>query len=613
MSDKDQNQPVGAAPEAAASPTDAPDAASGGLVRRLFADYVRRYLGKLLFAMFCMAIVAATTAANAWLMQFVFDDVFFKQDREMLVLIPLAVLAVALTKGVATYLQGYITGAIGQRIIADIQKTLFAHLMRADLAYFQSVASGQLISNFLNDTNLLREAVSKSFTGIAKDSLTASFLIALMFYQDWRLALATFVVFPIAVLPIRNLGRRMRKASAAMQERTGSFAALLTETLQGARHVKAYGMEAHESARADAAIEHRLIPILKSIRTRSAASPIMEALGGIAIAVVIYYGASRVIEGATTTGTFVSFITALLMAYQPIKSLANLNTALQEGLAAAARIFALLDITPEIGENPGAPDLEVSRGRIVFDEVGFAYGNGTPALQGVSLEVPAGGTVALVGASGAGKSTVLNLIPRFYDVQSGAVAIDGQDVRGVTLASLRQAVALVSQEATLFDDTVRANIAYGRPGATDEEIRAAATSAAADEFIRELKGGYEARVGEDGALLSGGQRQRIAIARAMLKDAPILLLDEATSALDSQSERQVQVALGKLMQGRTTLIVAHRLSTVIEADIIHVVDQGRIVESGGHAELLAREGAYARLYRLQIGGEADAAAARARA
>jgi subfamily B ATP-binding cassette protein MsbA len=405
----------------------------------------------------------------------------------------------------------------------------------------------------------------------------------------------------------------MRKASAAMQERTGSFAALLTETLQGARHVKAYGMEAHESARADAAIEYRLIPIIKSIRTRSAASPIMEALGGIAIAVVIYYGASRVIEGVTTTGTFVSFITALLMAYQPVKSLANLNTALQEGLAAAARIFAMLDVTPKITENADAPALKVSAGRIVFSDVGFSYADGAPALQGISLEVPAGGTVALVGASGAGKSTVLNLIPRFYDVSAGSVSIDGQDVREVTLASLRHAVALVSQDATLFDDTVRANIAYGRPGASDEDIRAAAQAAAADGFIMELSEGYETRVGEGGARLSGGQRQRIAIARAMLKDAPILLLDEATSALDSEAERRVQTALAKLMEHRTTLIVAHRLSTVIDADVIHVVDQGRIVESGSHRELLMRDGAYARLYRLQIGSDADVAAARAQA
>ena len=546
-----------------------------------------------------MILVAAATAANAWLMEPVLDEVFLNRNETMLLMVPLAVLAIALIKGVAGYLQGYIMAAVGQRIIADVQIDLFGHLMRADLAYFQETTSGRLVSSFLNDANLLRDAVSKALTGIAKDSLMLAFLVALMFHQDWRLAAVTFVIFPIAILPVRNLGRRARNASTETQERTGRFSAILTETLQAARHVKAYGMEGYESARAQDAIEARLRAIYKVVKTRAAASPIMETLGGIAVAAVIFYGGSRVIAGETTPGTFFSFMTALVMAYQPMKSLANLNTALQEGLAAAQRLFVMLDNEPEIKERSDAPPLRATGGEIRFEDVTFVYTDGKPALQNINLTVPPGRRVALVGSSGAGKSTLLNLIPRFYDATSGRVLIDGQDIRETSLASLRANIGLVSQEATLFDDSVRANIAYGKPNATDDEIEGAARSAAADTFIRAIDGGYDGVVGESGTRLSGGQRQRIAIARAMLKDAPILLLDEATSALDSESERQVQDALAALMEGRTTLIVAHRLSTVIDADIIHVIDQGRIVESGSHVELITRAGVYARLYQTQ--------------
>jgi len=374
----------------------------------------------------------------------------------------------------------------------------------------------------------------------------------------------------------------------------------LSQTFQGARLVKAYGMEPYEEGRATGLFERVFALVDRANRTRSRAGPMMEALGGAAIAMVILYGGHEVIAAARTPGAFFSFITALLLAYQPVKSLANLNASLQEGLAAAQRVFEVIDIEPTIRDLPGAWPLRIAGGEVRFNDVRFAYANGKTALAGVSLSVPAGKTVALVGSSGAGKSTILNLIPRFYDVAAGTVTIDGMDVRQATLASLRGAIALVSQEVSLFDDTVRANIAYGRFGASEAEIVAAAEAAAADEFIRALPEGYDTQVGEHGIKLSGGQRQRLTIARAMLKNAPILLLDEATSALDTESERQVQAALKALMHGRTTVVIAHRLSTVIDADIIHVIDAGRVAESGTHGELLRQNGIYARLYALQF-------------
>ena len=575
------------------------------LVDRLVRAYVRPHFGRIAFAVFCMLLVAGATAANAWLMQPVLDEVFLKRNREMLYLVPAAILTVALIKGCATYGQSVTMNYIGQRIIAGVQLQMFSHLMRADISFFQSNSTGKLISRFNNDANMLRAAVSTALTGIAKDSLTLIFLVALMFYQDWTLALVAFFVFPLAIWPIVRIGKRLRKVSANTQEQMGELTTILDETFRGARHVRAYSMEKYEIGRAGTVIEAIFQLVQKAARVRSLTHPIMETLGGIAIAIVILYGGARVIDGTTTPGTFFSFITALLLAYQPMKSLANLNAALQEGLAAAQRIFALVDIEPDIQDRPGAADLDKVQGHIRLEAVRFGYEVGRAALNDIDIDIPAGKTVALVGPSGAGKSTILNLIPRFYDCNEGRVTIDGHDIRDVTLASLRANIALVAQDITLFDDTVRANIAYGRPGATEDEIIAAARGADAHAFIATLADGYDTHVGGRGLRLSGGQRQRIAIARAMLKNAPILLLDEATSALDTETERQVQAALETLTQGRTTVVIAHRLSTVTSADLIYVMDAGRIVESGTHKDLLAANGAYARLYAVQFAAQAD--------
>ncbi len=570
------------------------------LVRRLLREHIRPYAGRLIVAGLCMALVAGTTALNAWLMQPVLDKVFLEKDATLLLVIPLAVLVVAIVKGLANFGQAYTMNYVGLNIVAALQRRMYRHLVAADLALFHGTASGKLTARFVNDVNMMRQAVSTTLTGMVKDALTLVFLVGLMVYQDWRLAILALIIFPVAILPVARLGKRMRRVSTGVQWEIGSFSAFLNETLQGIRHVKAYGMEAHESERADRTIGKMLKLYLRSAYTRAISTPIMETLGGIAVALVIYYGGSRVIAGETTPGTFFSFIAALIMAYQPAKSLAALNNNLQEGLSAAQRVFALLDTEPTIREKPDAAPLAVTAGTIRLEDVTFAYAPGEPALHDVSLEVPAGSLVALVGPSGAGKSTVMNLILRFYDPTEGRVTIDGTDIREATLSSLRGAIALVSQDVTLFDDTIGANIAYGRPGATQAEIEAAARDAAAHDFIAALPQGYDTVVGERGVKLSGGERQRIAIARAMLKDAPILLLDEATSSLDSESERHIQRALETLMRGRTTLVIAHRLSTVRHADRIIALVDGRVAETGRHAELLARNGVYARLHALQM-------------
>ena len=573
------------------------------LVRRLLREGVRPYLAMVVGSVFCMLIGAGANAGYALLMKPVVNHIFTERQGTYLWPLGLAVIGTFTLKSVANYFESLLLSQVGLRVIADMQGRLFRHILRLDAAFFHANSTGALMSRMTNDINAMRYAVSDALTGAGKDATSVIFLVGAMFYQDWRLSSFTFIVFPVAILPIARMGKRIRKVTSNSQEQTGRLLTYLEQSFQGIRVVKSYGMELYESTRVEQMIEVLQSLIFRTTRVRSAASPIMELLGGVSIAIVILYGGQRVIDGQTSPGGFFSFITALMLAYRPLKGMASLNTALQEGLAAAYRTFTILDMKPAVTDREGAQDLVITEGAVKLEGVFFTYDGARVVLDGIDLLAPGGTTVALVGPSGAGKTTILNLLPRFFDVTDGRVLVDGQDIRDVTLASLRNHIALVSQEITLFDDTVRANIAYGRFDATDADIEAAARGAAAHDFIMALPQGYDTMVGERGLSLSGGQRQRIAIARAMVKNAPILLLDEATSALDTESERQVQGALERLMQGRTTIVIAHRLSTITHADVIHVLDGGKVVETGRHDELLALGGAYARLYDLQFSKE----------
>jgi subfamily B ATP-binding cassette protein MsbA len=561
---------------------------------------VKPHWWRLLLAMICMGLVAAATSAVAFLIKPLLDEVFIAKDLNQLKMIPGAVLAIYVLKGAFFFGQSYWMNYVGLSIVNDLRDRLYAHMMSLSLSFFHRNSSGVLMSRITNDVNLIQGSVSDVVTGLIMDLFTVVGLVFVIFYRDWKLAIFGIFVGPLTVYPLYYFGRRLRSLAKQGQVVMGDLTSVLTETFQGIRIVKAFNMEEYENQRFARENWRRFVINMRSVAIRSISSPFMESLGGLCVAGIIWYGGYQVIKGTATPGSFVSFMTALLLLYEPIKRITRLNVTIQQGIAAAERVYEILDLEPEIKDKEGAVELPPIQESVEFRDVYFAYDDGADVLKGINLKVRTGEVLALVGVSGGGKTTLVNLIPRFYDVRQGAVLIDGYDVRDVTMKSLRNQIAVVSQNVILFNDTVRNNIAYGSFDRSEEEIVNAAKASYSYEFIMAMPQGFDTVIGERGVRLSGGQRQRLAMARALVKNAPILILDEATSSLDTESEQVVQKALENLMMGRTTLVIAHRLSTVRNADRILTICDGKIVEEGNHQQLMEKNGEYRRLYEMQF-------------
>jgi ATP-binding cassette, subfamily B, bacterial MsbA len=573
---------------------------TGALLRRFLTDWIVPRWVQLAYGFGLTLVLAACTGAYPLIIKNSFDALN-KGETTALPYILAAIVTVTAARALFLYLQTVETNRFVSRIATDMQTKAFSHLVAADFARLTREAPGQLVSRLTNDIGFIQQAVQSSLTTAIRDTLTVATLVGSMIYIDWGLSLIVLCVYPFAGLPIALVSKRLRQVAKRTQSELGDSTALLSEKLSSARLIKSYGLEGYASERVNRSFEQLYTLRMKAIRARARIDPMLEAFGGLAVAGVIAFATWRISSGILTVGDFMGFVSALLLAAQSIRAVGSLPSKIQEGLAATESYYALMDEQPAVVDRPGAKPLQVNEGTIQFEGTGFAYdGAGeVPAVHGVSLVVPGGQTAALVGRSGAGKTTLVNLVPRLFDVTAGRILIDGQDIRDVTIASLRSQISIVSQDVTLFDDTIRANIALGRLGASEADIVAAATAAAAHEFILAQPNGYDTMIGDRGMRLSGGQRQRVALARAILKDAPILLLDEATSALDSESERLVQEALARFTRGRTTLVIAHRLSTVRDANMIAVFEGGTIIETGTHDRLMISAGAYARLVRMQ--------------
>jgi len=559
---------------------------------------------RLFLAMACMLVIAVASSATAFLVKPVLDDIFFNKDITMLKIIPLVVILIYFLRGLGMYGQDYLMNYVGENIIKDLRNDLYNRIQDLPIAFFHKEQTGVLMSRITNDVNIIKTMVSTAVTGSLKDSFTIVGLTFVIFYRDWKMALFAFIILPVAFFPIVEFGRRVRRISTGWQEAMADLNSFLHETIAGNKIVKAFGMESYEKKRFFNKTLDLFKLEMKAVIARSLSSPIMEFLGGLGIAFIIWYGGYKVITGSSTAGTFFSFMAAVLMLYDPVKKLSGLNNAVQQGLAAADRVFDIIEMESDIKEKK--TPLAIKRGshRVTFENVFFKYDD-VMVLKDINLDVKAGEVLALVGMSGGGKTSLVNLIPRFYDVTRGAVRIDEMDIRDVSISSLRDQMGIVTQEPILFNDSIRNNIAYGKWNATDKEIIKASEAAYAYDFIQNFPKKFDTNIGELGGRLSGGEKQRICIARALLKDAPILILDEATSSLDAEAEMLVQKALENLMKGRTTFVIAHRLSTIDYADRIVVIVKGRVEEEGKQEELISMKGEFFKLYQMQYSNDKD--------
>ena len=570
------------------------------LIKRVFKSQVKKYIPELFLAFIFIILTSITTAVTAWLLDPAIKEIFENKNNTMLYIIPVAIVFTFVLKAFSIYGTRIVTIKVGIKIIKNIQTLMAQKFLLSDISHITKKHSGKYLSNFTNDTNVLFLVLTGVVVTLFKETFTLIALLGLMFYHDWQLSLLAILMIPIAVVSSKNIGKKMGKKVNLSLEASDKFMKFLSELIKGSWLIKIYQKEQEELKKISMIIDERFKAIRKVEQTRLGAGPIMEIISAIAIAIVVFFAGYRSLEGAITLGEFVSFLAALMLAYQPVKALAGINVGIQEGVAAARRIYEIIDQKNEIINDKNAPSLKLTNATLEFKNISFVYPDGTQALKNLSAKIEGGRKVGLVGISGSGKTTFLNLIPRFFNLEHGQILVDGQNINNINLSSLRKEISLVSQDVILFDDTIKSNILYGNSSASDEEIVAACKFAAAQDFIEKLPNKYETIIGENGIKLSGGQKQRLSIARAILKNSSIILLDEATSSLDSDSETVIQKAIENLTKNKTTIIIAHRLSTIMNCDKILVFDNGQIISEGSHEFLVNSSPIYKNLYEKQI-------------